>query len=179
MIMISERPAEVADRAVPGHWEGDLIMGAATLRDRHPRRALHPLLHAAAPARRPRRRHVRDALPAASPPCPRTCAAVLTWDQGSEMGLHAQITAATGLDIYFCDPHSPWQRGTNENTNGLLRQYFPKGTDLRRHTPPTSTPSPPSSTAAPARPSNGRLQHKHSTNCCCNNRLNPPTPMAR
>ncbi len=132
MVNISERPAEVADRAIPGHWEGDLILGSTasgsaigTVVERTSRFVM--LLHL---PERHTAEAVQDAIVAKMAQLPTILRRTLTWDQGSEMANHVRIAAAAELDVYFCDPHSPWQRGTNENTNGLLRQYFAKGTDL-------------------------------------------------
>ena len=152
-VMLSERPAEAEDRAVPGHWEGDLILGQGssaigTLVERTTRFTL--LLHLprmtvpASGVGPTRSKHgpalaghgaaaVRDAIARAVQTLPAQLWRSLTWDQGSEMAEHVQLRLETDLAIYFCDPHSPWQRGTNENTNGLLRQYFPRGTDLSVH----------------------------------------------
>jgi IS30 family transposase len=135
-VMISDRPAEVEDRAVPGHWEGDLIIGKdsasaiGTLVERQTRfvMLLHlPVDHGAVA--------VRDAITTAIMTLPAQLRRSLTWDQGIEMVEHLQLRIDTNLEVYFCDPHSPWQRGSNENTNGLVRQYFPKSTDLSVHTP--------------------------------------------
>ncbi len=149
-LLISERPAEVQDRAVPGHWEGDLIIGLngssiGTLVERTTRFTL--LLHLPpmdghgsqvrlknGPATAGHGAEaVRDAIANAIGTMPEQLRRSLTWDQGAELAQHVQLRIDTGVEIYFCDPHSPWQRGSNENTNGLLRQYFPKGTDLARH----------------------------------------------
>jgi IS30 family transposase len=151
-VLISQRPAEVADRAVPGHWEGDLILGLGssaigTLVERSSRftMLLHlPRMHGHGDQARVHNgpalaghgaEAVRDAIASTITTLPQQLRRSLTWDQGAEMAQHAQLRINTGLAIYFCDPHSPWQRATNENTNGLLRQYFPKGTDLSKHSP--------------------------------------------
>lgn len=151
-VMISARPAEVEDRAVPGHWEGDLIIGLnksaiGTLVERTTRftMPLH-LPRGEGYGIEPRTKNgpalagygaeaVRDAIVSTITTLPTELRRSLTSDRGKEMAKYADLKIAAGLDIYFCDPQSPWQRGTNENTNGLLRQYFPKGTDLSRHTP--------------------------------------------
>jgi len=149
-VMISERPAEAADRAVPGHWEGDLILGLkssaiGTLVERTTRFTL--LLHLPpmpGHGEGPRKKNglalaghgaeaVREAIAKSITSLPCHLKKSLTWDQGAEMAQHEKLKADTGIEVYFCDPQSPWQRGSNENTNGLLRQYFPKGTDLSHH----------------------------------------------
>ena len=131
-LSISQRPAEVADRAVPGHWEGDLLCGSAnsqiaTLVERRTRFVMLVKVpdKNSVNVARALARHVRR--------LPKELRRTLTWDRGLEMAAHAQFTLATDMKVYFCDPYSPWQRGSNENTNGLLRQYFPKGKDLSGH----------------------------------------------
>ena len=136
MVMISERPAEALDRAVPGHWEGDLILGTqsksaiGTLVERSTRYVMLFELPNGYSAE-----EVRKAMTKTVKKLPVSLRRTLTWDQGREMGQHLQFQIDTGVEVFFCDPHSPWQRGSNENTNGLLRQYFPKGQDLSKFTP--------------------------------------------
>ena len=131
MVMISDRPADAEDRSVPGHWEGDLVLGeggrsaVGTLVERSSRLVLLLHLHGDRSAEA-----VDAAMRKAITTLPDELRRSITWDQGAEMAKHASFTIDTGIPIYFCDPHSPWQRGSNENTNGLLRQYLPKGLDL-------------------------------------------------
>src|SRR5215213_2206465 len=149
-LLISQRPAEAADRAVPGHWEGDLILGLGssaigTLVEHSTRFTMllylprmeshgHPRVHNGPALAGHGAEAVRDAIASSITTLPEQRRRSWTWDQGAEMAQHARLRIDTGVAIYFCDPQSPWQRGTNENTNGLLRQYFPKGTDLSKHT---------------------------------------------
>jgi transposase, IS30 family len=134
MVLLSERPAEVNDRAVPGHWEGDLMLGQqsrsaiGTLVERQTRFVMLLNLSKGRLAE-----HVKDALVDKIGELPEQLRRSLTWDRGKEMGEHVRFTIDTGVRVYFCDPRSPWQRATNENSNGLLRQYFPKGSDLSMH----------------------------------------------
>ncbi len=203
-VMITERPAEVEDRAGPHHWEGDLIIGLnksaiGTLVERTTRFTM--LLHLPpmeGHGEQPRIKNgpalaghgaeaVRDAIAATISTLPEQLRRSLTWDQGSELSQHAQLRIDTGLAIYFCDPHSPWQRGTNENTNGLLRQYFPKGTDLSKHSPRR----PHGGCCCPQRPAledpsmeNSRRGPRSATNLgytrrCCHDPLNPPDCLDR
>ena len=188
-IMISERSAEAADRAVPGHWEGDLIIGLGrsaigTLVERTTRFTM--LLHLPRMEGHgtvPRVKNgpalaghgaeaVRDAIARTITTLPAQLRRSLTWDQGAEMARHADLRIATGLPVYFCEPHSPWQRGTNENTNGLLRQYFPKGTDLSAHSPDVLAVVADALNTRPARPSDGELPPKLWTSACRPVKLN-------
>ncbi len=134
MVNVSECPAEASDRAVPGFWKGDLIIGKgnksqiATLVERTTRFVMHVQIPDDRTAER-----VAALLAEKMENLPEFLRNSVTWDQGKDMARHAEFTVRTGMPVYFCDPHSPWQRGSNENTNGLLRQYFPKGTDLSLH----------------------------------------------
>ena len=187
-VMISQRPAEAADRAVPGHWEGDLIIGTGrsaigTLVERSSRFTM--LLHLPPlPGRDgPRVKNgpavtgagaeaVRDAIAAQLGELPEHLRRSLTWDQGAELAQHARLKIDTGLQVYFCDPQSPWQRGTNENTNGLLASTSPRAPTSRATAPTTSPPSPTRSTAARARRSDGAPPPR------CSTSTSPPRPDA-
>jgi IS30 family transposase len=184
MTMIDQRPTEVDDRKQPGHWEGDLIVGSncrsaiATLVERKSRfLVMVPLPEGhKAPA-------VRSAIVAALGSLPDTAMRTLTWDQGTELTQHREIASASGISIFFCEPHSPWQRGTNENTNGLIRQYFPKEhrpqQTLRRpnRTSRSRTQRPTQKDPRNENPTRDLQPRPHSANgYCCDDHLNPPSP---
>jgi IS30 family transposase len=173
VVLISERPAEAEDRAVPGHWEGDLLLGkrpsaVVTLVERSSRYLTLVALPDGYKAEQ-----VRPALAAAVTRLPEQLRRSLTWDQGKEMAEHHKFTVDTGVAVYFCDPRSPWQRGSNENINGLLRQYLAKNADLRQVTQDRLDASPPSSTAALDKPWASRHHHK-SWRRRCPDPLRPP-----
>ena len=175
MINVSERPAEADDRAVPGHWEGDLIIGTknlsaiGTLVERTTNYTM--LLHLPdgyAPEQ------VRDALIAKIKTLPEVLRASLTWDQGPEMGRWKQVAVDADIEIFFCDPHAPWQRATNENTNGLLRQYFPKSSDLSIHTAEDLDWVAAELNDRPRKRLGSENRSKRSDPCCCDDRQDPP-----
>jgi len=197
--MISDRPPEIADRAVPGHWEGDLILGLessaiGTLVERSSRftMLLHlPRMDGYQRGQRikngpPLAGHgaeaVREAIVQSMGELPEQLRQSLTWDQGAEMAQHVRLSIDAGLQIYFCDPQSPWQRGSNENTNGLLRQYFPKGTDLSRHSNQELDAVAHSMNTRPrkttwledTRRGSGPVSDRPVQSRCCDGRLNPP-----
>jgi IS30 family transposase len=172
MVLISERPAEVEDRAVPGHWEGDLIMGSrktciGTLVERTSRYVMLLKLE------KNTAEQVRTAMSAKIRSLPAELRRSVTWDRGTEMSQHLQFTIDTGVQVYFCDPKSPWQRGTNENTNGLLRQYFPKGTRPRSAQPGCSRRR--GTGAQRAASTNARMDDTlgAARSACCADSLNP------
>jgi transposase, IS30 family len=173
-VHISQRPAVASDRAVPGHWEGDLLFGkrSSTVATLVERKSRFVMLVGLPGAHTPG--VVADALAGAITRLPGRLRRSLTWDQSKEMAEHARFSVAAGVPVYFCDPHSPWQRGSNENTNGLLRQYFPAAPTSGRSRSVTSTPSPLSSTTAPGKRSDGSHHVRHWTRRC-DNPLRPPS----
>ena len=179
ILNISERPAEAADRAVPGHWEGDLVFGkrmtpVATLVERSTRFVMLVALPNGHKADL-----VADALAAKITTLPAALTRTLTWDQGHEMAEHIRFTKQTGVEVYFCDPRSPWQRGSNENTNGLLRQYLPRTLDFRTLTQADFDDIAESSMAALDRPSASRHHHKYWPRCCVDGLSSHRCPVAR